>query len=115
MINGIARRDFAYRRMRPKEAQASTDSLRFTTLDIMNDENDAKAQEKTPGCSNSTATKETKKSLFNHLNADLRNALDTWEVLTEEMAQKISPEEKQLSEVKKLLGELKSKLAEFGD
>ena len=56
-----------------------------------------------------------KKKLFNNLNSDLRSALSTWENLTEEMAKKISPEEVQLLEVKRLLGELKSKLEEFGE
>ena len=56
-----------------------------------------------------------KKKLFSHLNSDLRSALSTWENLTEEMAKKISPEEVQLLEVKRLLGELKSKLEEFGE
>lgn len=55
----------------------------------------------------------SRKSLFGNLNSDLKQALDTWEVLTEQMATKISPEEEQLHEVKKLLGELKSKLAAF--
>lgn len=54
-----------------------------------------------------------KKKLFRNLNSDLRSALSTWENLTEEMAQKISPEETQLLEVKRLLGELKSKLKDF--
>ena len=54
-----------------------------------------------------------KKKLFGHLNSDLQNALNTWETLTEEMAHKISPEEEQLLEVKRLLGELKNKLKEW--
>ncbi len=57
----------------------------------------------------------SRKSLFGNLNSDLQSALNTWEVLTEQMANKMSPEEEQLQEVKKLLGELKSKLAEFGE
>lgn len=56
-----------------------------------------------------------KRSLFGHLNSDLQNALSTWDTLTEQMANKISPEEEQLGEVKRLLGELKSKLQEFND
>lgn len=56
-----------------------------------------------------------KKKLFRNLNSDLRSALNTWENLTEEMAQKISPEEEQLHEVKRLLGELKNKLKDFED
>ncbi|UXR64987.1 hypothetical protein EZJ49_01825 [Bdellovibrio bacteriovorus] len=57
----------------------------------------------------------SKKSLFGNLNTDLKNALDTWETLTEEMTNKISPEEEQLQEVKRLLGELKSKLNQFDE
>lgn len=57
----------------------------------------------------------SRKSIFGNLNSDLKQALDTWEVLTEQMTNKVSPEEEQLCEVKKLLGELKSKLAEFGE
>ena len=56
-----------------------------------------------------------KRSIFGHLNSDIQQALNTWEVLTEQMATKISPEEEQLLEVKRLLGELKSKLQEFND
>lgn len=77
--------------------------------------------EKQPNASNASSApaekKEpmAKKSIFGNLNHDLKNALDTWETLTEEMTNKVSPEEEQLQEVKKLLGELKSKLKEFGD
>lgn len=56
-----------------------------------------------------------KRSLFNHLNSDLQEALNSWEVITQQMANKISPEEEQLLEVKRLLGDLKAKLKEFGD
>lgn len=57
----------------------------------------------------------SRKSVFGNLNSDLQNALNTWDVLTEQMSNKVSPEQEQLQEVKKLLGELKSKLAEFGE
>lgn len=57
----------------------------------------------------------SRRSLFGNLNSELQQALSTWDVLTEQMAHKISPEEKQLHEVKRLLGELKSKLAEFAE
>lgn len=57
----------------------------------------------------------SKRPLFGHLNSDLQNALNTWENLTEQMADKVSPEEEQLQEVKRLLGELKSKLQDFND
>ncbi len=59
--------------------------------------------------------KDKKISPFGILNKDLQKALNNWEILTEEMTQKISPEEEQLKDVKRLLGELKAKLAEFGD
>lgn len=59
--------------------------------------------------------KSKKSSSFGLLNKDLKAALNNWEVLTEEMSQKISPEEEQLKDVKRLLIELKAKLAEFGD
>jgi hypothetical protein len=56
-----------------------------------------------------------KKSLFGNLNADLKQALDTWDVLTETITTKVSPEQQQLQEVKKLLGDLKAKLAQFDE
>ncbi len=76
--------------------------------------------EKQPNASENSAPAEkkesmAKKSIFGNLNQDLKHALDNWETLTEEMTHKVSPEEEQLQEVKKLLGELKSKLQEFGD
>ena len=49
------------------------------------------------------------------LKSALDEALGTWDKLTEQMSDKMSPEEEQLVEVKRLLGELKSKLKEFGD
>lgn len=59
-------------------------------------------------------TRETsKKSRLGTLNSDLRGALSSWETLTEEVANKVSPDQEQLLEVKKLLGELKSKLNQF--
>ncbi|WII71439.1 hypothetical protein QJS83_13295 [Bdellovibrio sp. 22V] len=67
----------------------------------------------------SSATTEKKessrKSLFGNLNQDLKQALDSWDVLSEQMSNKLSPDEEQLLEVKRLLGELKSKLNEFGE
>ncbi len=64
----------------------------------------------------STEKKESsRKSLFGNLNQDLKQALDTWDTLTEEMSHKVSPEEEQLQEVKRLLGELKAKLNEFSE
>lgn len=54
-----------------------------------------------------------KKILFNHINTDLKSALDTWEVLSENMATKVSPEEEQLHEVKRLLLDLKNKISQF--
>ncbi|WP_413569957.1 hypothetical protein ACLWBD_05725 [Bdellovibrio sp. HCB117] len=57
----------------------------------------------------------SRKSLFGNLNKDLTEALNSWDTLTEQMSNRISPEEEQLREVKRLLGELKSKLNEFAD
>lgn len=56
-----------------------------------------------------------RKALFGNLNSDLKQALNTWDVLTETMADKVSPDQEQLREVKKLLGDLKAKLAQFED
>ncbi|KHD87650.1 MAG: hypothetical protein OM95_13215 [Bdellovibrio sp. ArHS] len=56
-----------------------------------------------------------RKSLFGNLNKDLTQALNTWDNLTEQMSNRVSPEEEQLQEVKRLLGELKSKLNEFSE
>lgn len=55
------------------------------------------------------------KNRFRNINSDLKSALDTWEVLTEQVTTKVSPQEAQLGEVKKLLQDLKQKLSEFGD
>ena len=49
------------------------------------------------------------------LNQNLKQALHTWEVLNEQMEDKESPEETQLREVKRLLGELKDKLKQFSE
>jgi hypothetical protein len=57
---------------------------------------------------------ETKPS-WDHINTDLKSALDTWTVLTEKMADKVSPEEEQLREIKIILGTLKDKLKEFSN
>lgn len=59
--------------------------------------------------------KSSRRPLFGSLNRDLKQALDTWEELTEQMNQRMSPEEEQMREVKRLLGELKSKLSQFED
>lgn len=57
----------------------------------------------------------SRKSLFGNLNSDLKQALNTWDTLSEEMTNKIAPDEEQLLEVKRLLGELKSKINQFDD
>ena len=57
----------------------------------------------------------SKRPLFGHLNTDLQSALNSWEDLTEKTSDKASPDQEQLTEVKRLLGELKNKLKEFGD
>ncbi|HEY1079338.1 MAG TPA: hypothetical protein VGE46_04545 [Bdellovibrio sp.] len=56
-----------------------------------------------------------RKSLFGNLNQDLKEALNSWDTLSETMSTKKSPDEEQLQEVKRLLGELQSKLKEFGE
>ncbi|MEK2687730.1 hypothetical protein [Bdellovibrio sp. GT3] len=63
----------------------------------------------------STAKETGKRGLFGNLNSDLKQALDTWDVLTETMAEKVAPDQEQLQEVKKLLGDLKTKLAQFDE
>lgn len=69
--------------------------------------------------SGSSVTAEKKeparKSLFGNLNLnqDLKQALNSWDSLGEEVQHKLSPAEEQLQEVKKLLNELKTKLHEF--
>lgn len=68
-----------------------------------------------PAVQINTPGKLGKKSVFGNINSDLKSALDTWEHLTEKMTTKVSPEELQLTEVKRLLQDLKSKLNEFGE
>lgn len=53
------------------------------------------------------------KPSWDHINSDLKSALDTWEELTDKMANKLSPEEEQLREIKSILGSLKDKLKAF--
>jgi hypothetical protein len=64
---------------------------------------------------NSGEVKSSEKRAWSAINKDLKQALNTWEILSEEMAHKISPEEEQLQEVKRLLGELKDKLKQFSE
>jgi chromosome segregation ATPase len=52
---------------------------------------------------------------WDHIESDLKEALNTWSDLTEELADKMSPEEAQLQEIKSLLGTLRDKLKEFSD
>jgi chromosome segregation ATPase len=52
---------------------------------------------------------------WNHINSELKNALDTWTDLTERLEHEISPEEKQLQEIKTILSTLKTKLKEFNE
>ena len=54
-------------------------------------------------------------SLSGLLNSDLQNALQSWDNVTEQVAKKVSPDQAQLREVKKILSDLKSKLEEFDD
>lgn len=55
------------------------------------------------------------KPSWDHINSDLKSALDTWEELTDKMANKLSPEEEQLREIKSILGSLKDKLKAFDE
>lgn len=50
---------------------------------------------------------------FTGINHDLKSALDTWSELSEKLTGKVSPEQEQLKEIKKLLGDLKNKLQDF--
>ena len=52
-------------------------------------------------------------SLNPELAKQLSNALGSWENVTEEVRNKKAPDQEQLEEVKKILGELKSKIKEF--
>lgn len=56
---------------------------------------------------------QSKKPSWTKVDSDLKAALGSWQVLTEQMADRISPDEEQLKEVKRLLGELKDKLKDF--
>jgi hypothetical protein len=51
--------------------------------------------------------------IWDDLHENLTQALGRWEHLSQEADHKVSPEEKQLQEVKRLLDELKNKLREF--
>lgn len=63
-----------------------------------------------------TESKQTEtKPSWDHINSDLKSALDTWDILTDQLANKVSPEEEQLREIKNILGTLKDKLKEFND
>jgi hypothetical protein len=55
------------------------------------------------------------KPSWDHINSDLKSALDTWSELTDKMANKLSPEEEQLREIKSILGSLKDKLKAFDE
>jgi len=61
----------------------------------------------------SSAEASAGKPSWDHINSDLKSALDTWEDLTDKMANKLSPEEEQLQEIKSILGSLKDKLKAF--
>lgn len=78
----------------------------------------AKQQNQRQDPSASTEKKESsRKPLFRklNLNQDLKQALHSWDSVSEEVQNKKSPDEEQLQEVKKLLSELKSKLNEFNE
>ena len=79
------------------------------------DSNKEPATQKGSEAAPSEDTKSSEKRAWSAINTDLKQALNTWEILSEEMAHKISPEEEQLQEVKRLLGELKDKLKQFSE
>ena len=63
------------------------------------------------GASANPLIKETAR--FNGIEKDLKSALNTWSELSEKLTGKASPDEEQLKEIKKLLGDLKNKLQDF--
>ncbi len=71
-----------------------------------------KADKSAPTGATADATAAGKPS-WDHINSDLKTALDTWTELTDTMANKLSPEEEQLREIKSILGSLKDKLKAF--
>lgn len=50
---------------------------------------------------------------WNQVKTELSSALDEWKVLTKDLENKLSPEQEQIQEVKRLLGELKNKIKEL--
>lgn len=59
--------------------------------------------------------KDESKPSWDHINADLKGALDTWTDLTGKLADKVSPDEVQLREIKNILVTLKDQLEVFND
>lgn len=57
----------------------------------------------------------TPKGSWEHIDSDLKSALNTWSELTDTMANKIPPDEERLRDIKNLLGTLKDQLKEFSD
>lgn len=70
---------------------------------------DAKSLEAAPGAPASPVPQK----IWDDLHNNLTQALGRWEHLSQEADRKVSPEEAQLQEVKRLLDELKNKLREF--
>ena len=60
-----------------------------------------------------TGSSPVPQKIWDDLHENLTQALGRWEHLSQEADHKISPEEQQLQEVKRLLDELKNKLREF--
>lgn len=92
------------------QRRMSDDSIEKGPLPLKNDERSLATAPQGGGGGNKKS-----RPLFGRLNQDLQDALNTWDILSEEMSAKLSPEEEQLQEVKRLLSELKSKLKEFED
>ncbi len=55
------------------------------------------------------------KKTWGAVNQELKQALESWEALNDQLGEKKSPEAEQLLEVKKLLGELRQKLKQFSE
>jgi len=53
------------------------------------------------------------KPSWSHINNELSQALNVWDDLTKDLANKLSPEQEQVEKMKRLLGELKEKIEQF--
>lgn len=79
-------------------------------------ETNSQPEPQTEGASEATVDPKedhSKKPSWVKVDTDLKAAIGSWQALTEQMADKIPPDEEQLREVKRLLSELKDKLKDF--